>query len=770
MKTYTSAFVSCCRFCRVSTTLLPLCIASCGSSWLRPCQLAAWANTFDSKCGRFVPLHLSYSASSLVLYNNSPVHIRVCNSTEERHRDLDDILFSGAAQKSSCIIISFSRFQFKYPTSTLLTMAVTKTEPSNTFDSYDHLAIPPKHRTHRAASPSVKGSVVAPASDKPRYRYWHQDREHSTMTAQNSQCGATAQCCSQQIIRHHNRSSQDVSVQDLPDAGVSTFLPNSFKRRPSLREAARSFKVSRVAKRLRRHGRPDFDHGDSVDASPSASDSDRDYHTSEQHGDEDQSRRQSMVSNIVNGFQSSLPIRTCGRGRGSSSTSQSSSQFMDSSDSASTNTSFTTYSNMSKRSRSIHNEGFEGDDEEDSDRSGKRPCNADAAEVEQPRLFACPFAKYDAKRYSPTNLYELNYRGCSHSYLTDLARVKQHLYRVHDRPQHYCPTCFEVFKTQAQCSRHVGDRLCLPQACPFREKMTPVQLSLIKKKNRGTNPYPGWYEIYKTLFPGAQLPVSPYAAFAIADPETLESFVEFLQSELPARLQSQMEGHMPMLTQNLGIRDALIDAIRLSIPDVLREIRRDFSQPTHPQAPLPNPEPSMGRPDDVQETDQADVVNYHNLATLDSVPQIQSRSRRPSAISIPSPSIYAFNSALPAHSIRSPQLTQPQFDDNRIGQDENALFRPHFDYNVTDHGLMQGIAAEPLTAIWQPEEQANDQGYFTEHHQMQEPVPTYSLHLQSEEGWIPTMITTTVEHTMPDQTVRDMMHGLFHDNYRAEGQ
>jgi len=71
----------------------------------------------------------------------------------------------------------------------------------------------------------------------------------------------------------------------------------------------------------------------------------------------------------------------------------------------------------------------DGDDREEDARHNKQlKATKVASNGHERRILACPFAKYDRRRYSELNTQELNYRGCSSACLRDIARVKQHLY------------------------------------------------------------------------------------------------------------------------------------------------------------------------------------------------------------------------------------------------------------------------------------------------------------------------------------------------------
>src|SRR5271155_4886012 len=140
-------------------------------------------------------------------------------------------------------------------------------------------------------------------------------------------------------------------------------------------------------------------------------------------------------------------------------------------------------------------------------------------------LFACPYSKSDPLRYSQRNPIEMNYRGCSSRCLGDISRVKQHLYRVHRRPDHYCGSCFQGFDTQDLLDTHSRQRpACEVPQSPLSEKMTQDQLNSIKRRKPGKDACETWYNIFKILFPNAPLPDSPY--YDTVSPMAVQSFSE----------------------------------------------------------------------------------------------------------------------------------------------------------------------------------------------------------------------------------------------------
>ena len=165
------------------------------------------------------------------------------------------------------------------------------------------------------------------------------------------------------------------------------------------------------------------------------------------------------------------------------------------------------------------------EDGEGDGHSPKRPKNQPTPTPESGRklLLACPYSKMEFNRYSHRNVTELNYRGCSSCVLTDISRLKQHLYRVHQYPEHHCPRCFDDLVTKEQLNTHIREG-CEPRECPYPEKFSDS--SKLKKKWPRKSMTECWYMVYKILFPGHRLPASPYAedlatgGAAIASPNT----------------------------------------------------------------------------------------------------------------------------------------------------------------------------------------------------------------------------------------------------------
>ncbi|KAJ9616361.1 hypothetical protein H2200_000079 [Cladophialophora chaetospira] len=183
------------------------------------------------------------------------------------------------------------------------------------------------------------------------------------------------------------------------------------------------------------------------------------------------------------------------------------------------------------------------DDEGDGSRRHKRPRLSDGSSTNAgEKLLACPYAKFDPRRYSEQNESEKHYRGCSSCYLRDIARLKQHLYRVHRRPEHHCPTCFTSFDSTVLLHAHIVARTCQQRTSPFEEKMTPDQVTAIRRRGMGRSRSESWNEIYKILFPDSPLPLNPYIESVHA--ETLQDFMAYVERDGQQALVSEINQRM----------------------------------------------------------------------------------------------------------------------------------------------------------------------------------------------------------------------------------
>lgn len=219
------------------------------------------------------------------------------------------------------------------------------------------------------------------------------------------------------------------------------------------------------------------------------------------------------------------------------------------------------------------------DEEDDGDDQGrnKRPNALSSPKLEAvpDKLFACPYSKWEPARYSECNTTERNYRGCSSTFLRDIPRVKQHLYRVHKRPSHCCGSCFQGFETQDSLDDHLRQRpVCEVSECPFPEKMSMDQVSKIKRRSPGLDPCQIWYNIFGTLFPNAATPKSPFCE--ILSMASVHSYYERYRVRAPpilrALVNSRIQGVIPLAEQWQQVLDNALE-------DALAELLQDIGPP-----------------------------------------------------------------------------------------------------------------------------------------------------------------------------------------------
>ncbi|KAF2738685.1 hypothetical protein EJ04DRAFT_509259 [Polyplosphaeria fusca] len=191
------------------------------------------------------------------------------------------------------------------------------------------------------------------------------------------------------------------------------------------------------------------------------------------------------------------------------------------------------------------------DDNNNNDRPpGKRRKVTSICEEPDTRLLACPFAKKDPLRH----------RKCFKYVLQDIARLKQHLMRVHRIPVH-CARCSKIFSTEDERDSHLRQ---LPE-CPIEPPRRWDGISESQKRQLGKRvsikktKEENWYFIFKTLFPDTTLPETPYiddlhlsedllALRDFAAREAPDRITQFTNSELPPDLRPNRE-HVEAFTQ-----------------------------------------------------------------------------------------------------------------------------------------------------------------------------------------------------------------------------
>ncbi len=73
-------------------------------------------------------------------------------------------------------------------------------------------------------------------------------------------------------------------------------------------------------------------------------------------------------------------------------------------------------------------------------------------------LFACPFNKFDAERYCPNPTSGAKFRSCIGPGFPSIARLKQHLKRIHNAPIQ-CQRCWITMPDLQAMARHANEEM-----------------------------------------------------------------------------------------------------------------------------------------------------------------------------------------------------------------------------------------------------------------------------------------------------------------------
>ena len=275
---------------------------------------------------------------------------------------------------------------------------------------------------------------------------------------------------------------------------------------------------------------------------------------------------QNTVAQQISNSYTTLLLR--GRGAGAQNTESSgSSNFASSSTSGAKSSSTPASSPLSVKKRSCTDD--ENDHDENDEPPRKRPsARREYGAANDGKLLACPYSKFDPGRYSERNTTEMQYRNCSSCFLTSIPRLKQHLYRVHSRPKHYCSCCFESFETALLLDAHARARSCTVSPSHFDEKMTVDQMTEIKRRTPREERTKSWFAIYRILFPHAALPTNPFVGNY--PEECVEHFLGYFEHEAPGILTNAIRSELNASALLLGSeqRRLLDDILEISLSRV----------------------------------------------------------------------------------------------------------------------------------------------------------------------------------------------------------
>ena len=237
--------------------------------------------------------------------------------------------------------------------------------------------------------------------------------------------------------------------------------------------------------------------------------------------------------------------------------------------------------NSSKNDKRYNNDGNDDDEEPSADEGEPKRRKPSSPLPNGPqRLLACPYAKWNPARYTERNQLEKQYRSCSGKYLTDVSRLKQHLYRVHKRPEHHCARCYAIFASQEDLDVHSRqDEPCAISECSFVEKFTEDKMKQLKKKRPGKSVEQSWYIIFGILFPDAPPPDSPWIDdHILSSPTSLvnEDHADPRTANLLEIFNQQLSHHQDVASHawlaSREARDLLNATLALSMTEMLRRI------------------------------------------------------------------------------------------------------------------------------------------------------------------------------------------------------
>jgi hypothetical protein len=154
----------------------------------------------------------------------------------------------------------------------------------------------------------------------------------------------------------------------------------------------------------------------------------------------------------------------------------------------------------------IRKRAFEGDDdhppgrgdEEDSEKRKRKDATSQAQLKDRLKKLACPYYK----RYPASDKLS---KSCHAPGWDSVHRVKEHIYRRHQRPPFRCPRCLEAFGNEDKLTEHQrAAMICETSAVRPEEETTYISKSQemeLRKRKREVSEEEKWFTIFRILFP-----------------------------------------------------------------------------------------------------------------------------------------------------------------------------------------------------------------------------------------------------------------------------
>ncbi|KAK4446948.1 hypothetical protein QBC34DRAFT_144548 [Podospora aff. communis PSN243] len=217
-------------------------------------------------------------------------------------------------------------------------------------------------------------------------------------------------------------------------------------------------------------------------------------------------------------------------------------------------------------------------DEEDSEKRKRKDTTPQAQLKDRLKKFACPYYK----RYPSSDKLS---KSCHAPGWDSVHRVKEHIYRRHQRPPFRCPRCFEAFDNEDKLLEHQRAAvICETSAVQLEEETIYISKSQeleLRKRKRETSEEEKWHNIFRILFPqvpSEQMP-SPYheaslQAHSLSSASVeLGQFRHFLREVLPTRVISDLNNHLQVQLPGFTLPGHLTHVIRGTIQEVMEDFR-----------------------------------------------------------------------------------------------------------------------------------------------------------------------------------------------------
>jgi hypothetical protein len=211
-----------------------------------------------------------------------------------------------------------------------------------------------------------------------------------------------------------------------------------------------------------------------------------------------------------------------------------------------------------KRDNRADPDDVDGSESDDDDRPKKRVGGGLPERAPQRRL-KCPFYQRQPDMHTRA--------ACRGEGFTDIAKLKDHIKRVHTQPLR-CPRCWLEMKSDDANSEHIRqDERCEIRPEPQEDRIRP---QLLKKLNFKKAPYSNarsveekWKMMFKILFPKDEIIPSPYDHQGI-NPRLEQILSEALEEELSRELAPILE---PILSSIIERIPAIVKNCRMKLMD-----------------------------------------------------------------------------------------------------------------------------------------------------------------------------------------------------------